>query len=291
MSAPLPFDRSAHDDATADDRRCAIVTGAAGGLGAAIACQLLDAGMCVALVDASPAVEEAASSLAREGFGAVPFRCDVTDLQAIAASVDDVIDSLGVPYALVNAAGIGPLSPVLEITPAMWNDVMAVNLGGTFWFSQAVARSMVRERRGRIVNIASISGERAGFGRAAYGTSKAAVIHLTRQLAVELGPFGVTVNAVGPGPVDTELALRHHTPEMRADYHATIPLGRYGTPEEIAAVVRFLCSDGAAYVNGQTLFVDGGFTAGGVAVKMAQDHAGAAPAPARQEEQGGCDEG
>jgi len=117
---------------------------------------------------------------------------------------------------------------------------------------------------GAVVNIASISGLRASTMRVAYGTSKAALIHLTRQQAAELGNLGIRVNAIAPGPVETEMAKQVHTPEIRRDYHDAIPLGRYGTVGEIAEAAGFLCSDAASYVNGQTLAVDGGFDAVGI---------------------------
>jgi NAD(P)-dependent dehydrogenase (short-subunit alcohol dehydrogenase family) len=124
-----------------------------------------------------------------------------------------------------------------------------------------------------VVNIASISGLRASTLRVAYGTSKAALMHLTRQMAVELGTLGIRVNAIAPGPVDTAMAKAVHTPEIRAGYRDAIPLARYGTPEEIAEAVGFLCSAQAAYVNGQVLAVDGGFDAAGIglpALRQAQ---------------------
>jgi NAD(P)-dependent dehydrogenase (short-subunit alcohol dehydrogenase family) len=120
------------------------------------------------------------------------------------------------------------------------------------------------ETRGAVVNIASISGLRASTLRVAYGTSKAALIHLTKQQAAELGVQGIRVNAIAPGPVDTAMAKEVHSAAIRADYHDAIPLGRYGSEEEIAAAIHFLCSEAASYVNGQTLAVDGGFDATGI---------------------------
>jgi NAD(P)-dependent dehydrogenase (short-subunit alcohol dehydrogenase family) len=126
---------------------------------------------------------------------------------------------------------------------------------------------MLKHGGGAIVNIASISGVRASTLRVAYGTSKAGLMHLTKQQAAELGAMGIRVNAVAPGPVDTAMAKQVHTPAIRADYHDAIPLARYGTEREIADAVLFLCSDAASYVNGQTLAVDGGFDAVGIGLR------------------------
>ena len=256
------------------ERKAAIVTGGAGGLGTAIAKGLVAGGYNVVIADVD---EDALTSTAQELSGnagtvrGIP--CDVSDTQNVENLVNETVSAQGRLDALVNCHGIGPLPAFLETTPEIWNRTIAINLTGTFLCCQAAAKVMVGQRSGRIVNIASISGARAGFGRTAYGTSKAGVIHLTKQLAVELGPYGITVNAVGPGPVDTPLTRSNHTPEARADYHAMIPLERYGTPEEIADAVVFLCSEKAQYVNGQTLFVDGGFVAGGVDLRTAQAQA------------------
>jgi meso-butanediol dehydrogenase/(S,S)-butanediol dehydrogenase/diacetyl reductase len=145
-----------------------------------------------------------------------------------------------------------------------WRHVMATNLDGAFLCTQAVAPLMLMHGGGSVVHIASISGLRASTLRVAYGTSKAALLHLMRQQAAELGAQGIRVNAIAPGPVETAMAEAVHTPEIRAGYRAAIPLGRYGTPQEIAEAVGFLCSDAAAYVNGQVLAVDGGFDATGI---------------------------
>tara|TARA_B100000161_G_scaffold249261_1_gene206699 strand:- start:307 stop:753 length:447 start_codon:yes stop_codon:yes gene_type:complete len=140
---------------------------------------------------------------------------------------------------------------------------MDTNLDGMFYLSQALT-PLLRETRGCLVNIASISGLRASTLRVAYGTSKAAVMHLTQQQAVELGEYGIRANCVAPGPVRTKLAMAVHTQEIIDAYHDAIPLNRYGTEREIGEAVYFLCSDKASYVTGQTLAVDGGFDASGV---------------------------
>jgi len=139
-----------------------------------------------------------------------------------------------------------------------------VNLSGPFLCTQACAPVMLNNGGGAVVNISSISGLRASTLRVAYGTSKAGLIHLTKQQAAELGNMGIRVNAVAPGPVDTAMAKDVHTPDIRSGYHDAIPLNRYGTEEEIASAVVFLCSDAASYINGQTLAVDGGFDATGI---------------------------
>jgi len=154
--------------------------------------------------------------------------------------------------------------PVLETSFEEWRTVLSTNLDGAFICSQVFGRLIVQQGGGAIVNIASISGLRASTLRVAYGTSKAALIQLTKQYAVELGNSNVRVNVIAPGPVDTEMAKLVHSVAIRSDYYDTIPLGRYGTPEEMANTVGFLCSDEAAFINGQVLAVDGGFEATGV---------------------------
>lgn len=249
-------------DSPAD--RVAVVTGAARGIGLGIARWFLGDGWRVALLDIdAEGLAAATASLAAPG-RAQGFPCDVSDPAGVAASFDAVDQVFGRVDALVNNAGVATFRPLGETTFEDWRRVMAVNLDGPFLCTQQAVPRMLRGGRGAIVNIASISGLRASTLRVAYGTSKAAVIHLTKQQAVELGTQGIRVNAIAPGPVETEMARQVHTPAIRKDYHDAIPLNRYGTVEEIAAAVGFLCSDTAAYVNGQVLAVDGGFDAAGV---------------------------
>jgi NAD(P)-dependent dehydrogenase (short-subunit alcohol dehydrogenase family) len=179
-------------------------------------------------------------------------------------SVAGIESRFGRIDALVNNAGVAVFKTLGETTFDEWRYVMATNLDGAFLCSQACVPVMLKSGGGAIVNIASISGLRASTLRVAYGTSKAALIHFTRQQAAELGTLGIRANAIAPGPVETEMARLVHTPAIRADYHDSIPLGRYGTMEEIASAVGFLCSPAASYVNGQVLAVDGGFDATGV---------------------------
>ena len=242
----------------------AVVTGAARGIGYAIARKFLDLGYRVALLDIDAAtLRKAARRLGRHG-SVLARRCDVADPKQVKPAIAQVVKRWHRIDALVNNAGIAVFKPILETTFREWARVLDVNLSGPFLCTQACAPAMLKSGGGAVVNITSISGLRASSLRVAYGTSKAALDHLTRQQAAELGNLGIRVNAVAPGPVDTAMARKVHTNDIRADYHDAIPLNRYGTEEEVAEVVAFLCSDAASYVNGQTLAVDGGFDAAGI---------------------------
>jgi len=190
--------------------------------------------------------------------------CDVSNPLQVRKAIGAVVKRFGRIDALVNNAGVAVFKPILKTTAKEWSRVLDVNLTGPFLCTQACAPIMLKNGGGAVVNISSISGLRASSLRVAYGTSKAGLDHLTKQQAAELGNLGIRVNAVAPGPVDTAMARKVHTKDIRADYHDAIPLNRYGTEEEIAQAVAFLCSDAASYINGQTLAVDGGFDAAGI---------------------------
>ena len=165
---------------------------------------------------------------------------------------------------VVNNAGIARTFPFLDFPLDSWKAHLDVNVTGVLLCAQQGARLMRRRAWGRIINVASVAGMRAvGVGRTGYGTSKAAVIGLTRQMAVELAAHGITANAVAPGPVDTPMTRVLHTDRFREDYSSAIPMRRYGTQEEVAATVAFLASDEASYITGAVLPVDGGFLASG----------------------------
>lgn len=240
--------------------RVALVTGAARGIGLATTQCLLEQGFEVMMVDRD---ETELSSVAAELDGVTPYACDVSDPEQVADMAMDLARRHGRLDALVNNAGVADFRPLEETDFAAWRRVMATNLDGVFLTSQALL-SLLTSARGAIVNVASISELRASTLRVAYGTSKAAVIHLTQQQAAELGEHGVRANCVAPGPVDTKLALAVHSPAIRAAYHDAIPLNRYGSECEIAEVIAFLCSDKAAYVTGQVIAADGGFQSTGV---------------------------
>lgn len=165
---------------------------------------------------------------------------------------------------LVNSAGIGRDIPFLDTPLAEFDRLIAVNLRGTFLVGQVAARHMVQSGGGAIVNIASVSGLRGNRGRAAYGASKGGVVTLSQVMAVELAGCGVRVNVIAPGPIETPLVAAVHTEAIRRDWLRQVPMRRYGTPEEIAGVAAFLCSDDAGYVTGHVLAADGGFLAGGI---------------------------
>jgi meso-butanediol dehydrogenase / (S,S)-butanediol dehydrogenase / diacetyl reductase len=244
--------------------RVAVVTGAARGIGLAIAEWFLRQSYKVVLLDIDKATLNSAATKIARPEDVLAIHCDVSDPAQVKAAAAQLMAQFGRVDALVNNAGVAVFKPVLETSFEEWRTVMATNLDGAFICTQAFAEIMVKAGSGAIVNIASISGLRASTLRIAYGTSKAALIHMTKQYAVELGNAGVRVNVVAPGPVETEMARLVHTPAIRSDYYDTIPQGRYGTLEEMANTVGFLCSDNASFINGQVIAVDGGFDAAGV---------------------------
>lgn len=242
------------------DKKVAVITGGARGIGLAAAVRLSDDGWTPVLVDRDgPELEKAASGLK----GSIPVEADVSAPEAVDDMAAKALQAAGRVDALVNNAGVGMFGPIEECSFSEWRRIMATNLDGPFLCSQALLPAL-RETGGSIVNIASISGVKASTLRVAYGTSKAGLMHLTRQQAVELGEYGIRVNCVCPGPVDTVLARGVHTAEIRAAYHDAIPLNRYGLPEEIADLIAFLVSDRASYITGQIIGADGGFEAAGI---------------------------
>jgi 3-oxoacyl-[acyl-carrier protein] reductase len=243
----------------------AVVTGGAVGLGAAIARRLSADGFQVVIADLkSEGAEELAKDICARGGRARGHQVDVSAADSVSALFEWIEGDLGRCDALVNNAGVASTSPMIELPFEHWSSTFAVNVSGPLLMAQRAVRLMQQRGQGRIVNIASISGVRASAGRAAYGTSKAAVIGLTRQMAIEFATDGITVNAVAPGPVDTPMSRDVHTDVTRESYYRAIPMRRYGRPEEIASAVSFLCSDDASYITGHTIPVDGGYLAAGV---------------------------
>ena len=245
--------------------RVAVVTGAAMGIGAAIAEQLARDGMTVLVSDVNLREAEKTAQVFRDaGMSAAALQLDVGAAGSIEAGFASVAANYGRCDVLVNNAGIAKTFPFIDFPLDNWLATLNINVTGTLLCSQHAARLMVRRRWGRIVNIASVAGMRAvGEGRTAYGTSKAAVIGLTRQIASELAQHGVTANAIAPGPVATPMTDVLHSPAFRAAYTSAIPMKRYGRPEEIASIVSYLASENSAYITGAVIPVDGGFMSAG----------------------------
>ena len=241
------------------DQKCAIVTGAARGIGLATTNLFLDQGWRVVMVDRDAEELSLADGLDQT----LRLPLDISDPEQVDMIVAQAKAWAGRIDSLVNNAGVAEFGPVADTDFAMWRRVLETNLDGTFLCTQA-ATSALTKTKGSIVNIASISGLRASTLRVAYGTSKAAVIQLTKQHAAELGEFGIRVNCVCPGPVRTKLAMAVHSQEIIDAYHDAIPLNRYGSEQEIAEVITFLCSERASYVTGQIVAADGGFESTGV---------------------------
>ncbi len=240
--------------------RVALVTGAGRGLGRAIARSLGAAGAEVACVDIDAgALAETADGIRTAGSRAETFTCDVTDSARVNEVVDQVVKQMGRLDILVNNAGITRDGMIMRMKDDQWDAVVAINLRGTFLFTRAVARPMMKARAGRIVNIASISGLMGNPGQANYSASKAGVIGLTRTVARELASRNITVNAVAPGFIATEMTAKLGE-DILSQVQKEIPLGRLGEPQDVADAVLYLASDAAAFITGHVLTVDGGLS-------------------------------
>ena len=262
--------------------RVALVTGAGSGIGRCVAESLaLGQGARVYVLDKDA---EAAAAVVH-GINAAGGRAktcvvDLADGPGLRQALPSLTAEFGAPDIVVNNAGMAAMVPAVDCPLDHWQTTMAVNVTAPMLLMQHALPHMRQAGWGRIVNVASISGLRAGTGRMAYGTSKAALIAMTRQFAVEVAEWGVTVNAIAPGPVDTPMVQAHHSSSTRSTYGDMVPMRRYGTPEEIANGVLFLASDQASYITGHTLAIDGGFIAAGVLVPDLFDQTPAAPRPA-----------
>jgi NAD(P)-dependent dehydrogenase (short-subunit alcohol dehydrogenase family) len=243
----------------------AIVTGAAQGIGKAIAEAFANEGARVLIgdINAEGAARTAAELTARGGT-AVSKRVDVANATGGEELAAHCVSEFGRVDILVNNAGIGANKRTLDFTLDEWERVIRINLTGAFLCAQAAARRMVEQRSGKIINIVSLSGQRGGIGRAAYGASKAGLELLTKVMAVELAELGVNVNAIVPGPIATDVGRAMHDRATVEAYHFLVPQRRYGEPREIADAAVFLASKDSDYVNGHSLNVDGGFQAAGL---------------------------
>jgi NAD(P)-dependent dehydrogenase (short-subunit alcohol dehydrogenase family) len=242
--------------------KVAIVTGAGGGIGKGIVACLAEAGADVALVDLDrAAAEKAAAQVEAVGRRAMVQACDVTDPGAVAELVDAVVAWGGQVDILVNNAGVEIIRPVFEITESDWDKTLAVNLKGAWLYAQTVGRTMAQAGKGgRIVNIASIMSEMPAPGEPHYAASKGGVLMLTKALALDLAPYNITCNAIGPGVIKNGLSSKGSLsdPAKAERIAAGIPLRRFGSPRDIGHAVAFLASEEAAYITGVILYVDGG---------------------------------
>lgn len=250
-------DRFSFDKAFSLKGQVALVTGGASGIGSAIARALAAQGARLALVDRDAGVRAAASEL---GSNHVGLEVDVTDEGAATRTVDAVVAQLGQLDILVNNAGIVRLAPAAEATRDDWDATLAVNLTAPFLFAQAAGRHMLTRGSGRIINLASQAATVALQSHVAYCTSKAGIVGLTKVLALEWGPHGITVNAISPTVVETELGRKAWAGEMGEAMKKLIPSRRFAQPEEIALAALYLASPAAAMINGADLAIDGGYT-------------------------------
>ena len=238
----------------------AIVTGAARGLGRLISETLAASGATVACVDVNAELlAQTVERIRAAGGAAEAFPCDVTDSVRVNQVVKEVVEKWGRLDVLVNNAGITRDTPVVRMKDDQWDAVLAINLRGTFLFTRAAARPMMKGRRGRIINMASVSGMMGNPGQANYSASKAGVIGLTRTVARELAGRKITVNAVAPGFIATEMTAALGE-EILEEVKKRTPLGRLGEPRDVAEAVLFLASEAAGFITGHVLTVDGGLT-------------------------------
>jgi 3-oxoacyl-[acyl-carrier protein] reductase len=240
--------------------KTALVTGAARGLGRCISESLAACGAKIACIDISDEMlADTIAAIRAAGGTAEPFACDVTQSERVAETVDAVVKLWDKLDILVNNAGITRDNVIVRMKDEQWDSVININLRGTFLFTRAAARPMMKARGGRIINIASVSGLMGNPGQVNYSASKAGVIGLTRTVACELASRSITVNAVAPGFIATDMTAKLGE-EILQEIRKQVPLGRMGDPQDVADAVLFLASDAASFITGHVLTVDGGIT-------------------------------
>lgn len=247
------------------DEKVAIVTGGGGSLGTVCSLGLAQAGATVVVAGRTLSKCERTAAVIREGGGrALAIQVDITDADAVQRMVEQTIATFGCIDILFNNAGIAIPKPFADTTANEWARVYDVNINGTVLCTNAVSSLMFSRKSGRIINMGSIAGGVGIANRSAYGASKAAVAQLTKTLAIEFGPHGVTVNAVCPSVIESELNRDYieHQPEVYEGILRRTPLGRFGKAEDLVGLLVFLASDAASFITGQVIYVDGGYTAG-----------------------------
>ena len=237
--------------------QAALITGAGRGIGKTIAFKLAVSGADTILVDMSPEMDDVRKEIEGMNRKCLTFQVDVTDLEAIYAMVNNIIEELGEIHILVNNAGITQDNLFMRMKPEQWSKVIDVNLNGVFNVTKAVIRSMVKQRYGKIINISSVVGFSGNPGQVNYSSTKSALVGFTKSLAREVGTRGVTVNAVAPGFIDTAMTQALNESQQEATLQQ-IPLGRMGDAGDIANAVAFLASKEASYITGTVLHVNGG---------------------------------
>ena len=243
--------------------KIALITGGASGIGLATAKKLSQYGAIIIIADQNIDNKEKAMNALQTNDNLF-LQVDVSKPESVTNMIKEIINKYNRIDILIHSAGIGVEKLFLETTTNEWNKIINIDLSSTFYCAQACAKEMVKQQYGRIVSLASTAGIRGGTGRAAYGAAKGGVIALTKVMAVELAQYNITVNALAPGAIETELVAKMHSAETRKVYKASIPMNRYGTPEETANAAIFLASDNAKYITGQILGVDGGFLSAGI---------------------------
>ncbi len=236
-----------------------VITGAAQGIGLTIAKYLNQRGAMLAIADINAqAAIQAVETLPIQN--SIAIACDVTSESSVQAMADIVLEKFGRVDILINNAGYFPVRLFSDMSFAEWYKVIDINLNGTFLVSKAIYPIMIKQRHGKIINMASVSGRVGGFGFTHYSASKAAVIGLTKALAKEAGSLGITVNAIAPGVIETETTKNVFPAFSLKEYTRSVPLQRLGTESDLQGVVSFLCSSGSDYMTGQVITVDGGYT-------------------------------
>jgi NAD(P)-dependent dehydrogenase (short-subunit alcohol dehydrogenase family) len=240
----------------------AIVTGGSKGLGRAMALGLAECGAKVVVASRTVSlIEETANEIIKNGGEAIAVPVDVKNPQSIEQMVAQVVDRYGRVDILINNAGIAPMKKTMETDIEDWNDVLNTNLKSAFLVSKAVARSMIRQRRGKIINMGSVLGHMVSGVSMPYCVSKAGIAHMTKALALEWAPYGLNINCIAPGYFETEMTAETREDESHLKFlKFKIPFKRFGKPEEIVGAVLFLASSASDYVTGAVLYIDGGYS-------------------------------